>query len=204
MLLHNFRSKFHPGSKAWKAISPLTFAIGIIFGYNLYLLTFCMIPMHLLNVQIWNLKRNAKIIFIQCTLNSFVFLALAHNNLLIYAAVMTITLVLRTLILPYRPLNVTLIGYLGILIISSLLLFSIPSLTNTYKLLIGLSLLLLVFLCVFTIKQALDYINSNRILYSAVSLFTLLFYLYSNLNVFFALSMTFVNAFFANLGEVRR
>ncbi len=204
MLLHNFRSKFHPGSKAWKAISPLTFAIGIIFGYNLYLLTFCMIPMHLLNVQIWNLKRNAKIIFIQCTLNSFVFLALAHNNLLIYAAVMTITLVLRTLILPYRPLNVTLIGYLGILIISSLLLFSIPSLTNTYKLLIGLSLLLLVFLCVFTIKQALDYINSNRILYSAVSLFSLLFYLYSNLNVFFALSMTFVNAFFANLGEVRR
>lgn len=160
--------------------------------------------MHLLNVQIWNLKRNAKIIFIQCTLNSFVFLALAHNNLLIYAAVMTITLVLRTLILPYRPLNVTLIGYLGILIISSLLLFSIPSLTNTYKLLIGLSLLLLVFLCVFTIKQALDYINSNRILYSAVSLFSLLFYLYSNLNVFFALSMTFVNAFFANLGEVRR
>lgn len=202
--MHNFRSKFHPGSKAWKAISPLTFAIGIIFGYNLYLLTFCMIPMHLLNVQIWNLKRNAKIIFIQCTLNSFVFLALAHNNLLIYAAVMTITLVLRTLILPYRPLNVTLIGFLGILIISSLLLFSIPSLTNTYKLLIGLSLLLLVFLCVFTIKQALDYINSNRILYSAVSLFTLLFYLYSNLNVFFALSMTFVNAFFANLGEVRR
>ncbi len=204
MLLHNFRSKFHPGSKAWKAISPLTFAIGIIFGYNLYLLTFCMIPMHLLNVQIWNLKRNAKIIFIQCTLNSFVFLALAHNNLLIYAAVMTITLVLRTLILPYRPLNVTLIGYLGILIISSLLMSFIPSLTNTNKLLIGLSLLSLVLLCSFTIKQAFDYINSNRILYSAISLFTLLFYLYSNLNVFFALSMTFVNAFLANLGEVRR
>ncbi len=117
---------------------------------------------------------------------------------------MAITLVLRTLTLAYRPPNVTLIGYLGILIISSLLMSFIPSLTNTNKLLIGLSLLSLVLLCSFTIKQAFDYINSNRILYSAISLFTLLFYLYSNLNVFFALSMTFVNAFLANLGEVRR
>jgi hypothetical protein len=189
---------------AWKVTPLLTFASGVILGCNLYLLPFCTILIHLLNAQVWNLKRDAKIIFLHSIVNCALFLVLAHNNLDIYAAITTTVLALTTSTQAYHPVKSILIGNFGIFLASAVFLCFIPSLANTHKVLVSLSLLLLLLLCVYTIKRKMSYINSNRILFSGFSLLTFLLYLYSSLSVFLALSMTFANAITATLGEVRR
>jgi hypothetical protein len=204
LLLHNFRRKFHPGSTAWKATPLLTFSSGVILGCNLYSLTICTILIHLLNVQVWNLKRNAKIIFLHCTVNCALFLFVAHKNLDVYAVVLAIMLALTTLTQVYQPLKAILIEYFGIFLASSVFLYSTPRLANTDKVLFILSLVSLLLICVFTIKRKMFYIDSNRILYSAIFLLSFLLYLHSSLGVFLTLSMTFANAISATLGEVRR
>lgn len=157
-----------------------------------------------MNAQIWNFKRNAKITFLHCTVNCALFLALAHNALEIYATVLAMILAVTTLTQAYIPLRTYLIGILGIFFVIAVVLYSIQSLTNTDKVLISLSLLLLLILSVFTIKAKIFYILSNRMLYCAISLLTLLIYLHSSLSVFLALSLTFANTISATLGEVRR
>ena len=204
MLLHKFRRKFHPGSKAWKATPPLTFAIGTTLGFNLYLLALCTVLIHLMNAQIWNFKRNAKITFLHCTVNCALFLTLAHNALEVYATVVAMILAVTTLTQAYIPLRTYLTGFFGIFSVIIVVLYSIRSLTNSDKVLLCLSLLLLFILSVFIIKAKMFYILSNRILYCSISLLTLLIYLHSSLSVFLALSLTFANAISGTLGEVRR